>query len=597
MKKQLVLTMLLLACAVFLPLQASGQTIVQPMVLQYFQALDSDSVTIKATGSFYDRIVNPNVKTNSMDYFEGRLGYIVPLCIGAGGYCINDTHNYGTMTNWYFQTQGAVTYNYNIPFSVEFRLPNTVYPGQRIYLAPTFNWSSPSITTAQDYEFWQVTTNWSDAPFDGLDDLTINYTQYASKGHLYLGIPAIPGMNAITFGGDITVFPFDSGGGSWPLPPETPISTTKLGGRGSLNFSGGTTFNIKNPHPAEVSIGGSGTSEPAWQQKDEYFGLAAYVLRTIPYTSTIGAALTAAQIAGEFQLNSELNGRIYRQDQVNLQISEAYVDVPTMFQQVAGDFDYTVTVKYKVQGRSDFSYILGYKMSFDMRWIDPKVIIDEPLISIPAGAAPVPSLPASIPENSWIRSLFPPTWWGPALTDWIDRYYQFKIKGRTRVVSFDQYVAKALKITPSDFANFSNPPRPVSVTLSPYKAGVKVASAQDPKKVIILPRGMASLPRPTALVGVPLKGQSTVALGVTSQVTAEQIINALTRKGINGFMVAVPGSLNKVITLGSFANIKDAQLLSNMLKEGFQVESLVSQFIDSKSYVPIKSDVLTKLSK
>jgi cell division septation protein DedD len=103
------------------------------------------------------------------------------------------------------------------------------------------------------------------------------------------------------------------------------------------------------------------------------------------------------------------------------------------------------------------------------------------------------------------------------------------------------------------------------------------------------------LPKPTAPTGIPRAGEYTVILGLASSTTATQIRDALKKKGIDAFVVPIKGATGSVITLGSFADKKQAYMLSGLLGEGFKIRSFVSQSIDKKYHVPIGNEVLSKI--
>lgn len=576
MKKVVLLIGLVITCAIFFPIQASGWS---ADAIKYFYNLKNYSWPRQASGSFIGNFSNPNVQSSSGDYFH-KIGweYEVHFCftedvpvvgdiVGAvagvfgGGGCLYEyTQVYGAMLNWDFNVRGPVNYNYNIPFTASLNFPNTVYPGQRIYLDPTFVWGTPQVGATQGYESSLTTSTWLDFPLDFIDTLSTNYTQYAPKAHLDGQIPIAPIVPAIPFNTSPTDIPFP-GRGSWGG------STTQLGATGTLNTSGNRLVSWEATKCSADAYGDSGY---AWYQGHEQFELVATVLQYIPYTAPIGAGLNYVRELLGLQLTTGLTGSIYRGDQINLELSESpYIDVPLDLKPgTTWSFSLPVTVKYRVQGWSGFSYPISCDVNFAMRGMETKHFLDLPVTSISAGQASI---------------------------GWQEKVTQINLKGSVPVVSKFSY-NNALIVAPASFVQFYNPPGIVSLRISPFKSGVKVASLQDTQRVI---RTKATVfpPKPTVKVGVPLKGQYTVILGKTYEATGQQIINALKSKAITGFMVAVPGSQEKVITLGSFANRKSAETLSGMLSEVFRIESIVSQVIDSKSYVPIKSDVLIKLSK
>ncbi len=569
MKKLIALVGLLITCAVFSPIQASGWSPGSykfgPIAQTYFNYFYDYSWPTKAPGFFTGGLPPYNLTSGDGDQFtlDASFHVCIPKPYPWDG-CIWEA-DYVNKFTFDFNTRGTVQYNYNIPFTADFRFPREVYPGQLIEFAPTFNWSGPTINTSGNYEFYFMSNATVDAPFDFLGPLTTTFNQYARSAHLELGLPTVPFAGAISLGGDCTVWYCAMGGGEWGG------SFTKLGGTGTLNNSGGLTFNIT---PADVSVGAQGNSEPAWKQGHEQFELIATVLTYIPHPATIiaGQALNFVRQAGEFKLYTQLDASIFRTDTVNFQFRLPPSIIVPAGLKPGEPWKFTnlpVNVKYRVQGCSSFSYPFGFSVIFDMLGIDQQTLLNLDTVSIPAGGL---------------------------CTDWVEKDGFFYISGSVPVVQKEKYRVQQLVLDPSRLSEFTIPPYKVSSTLSPYKPGLKIASLTDVKRAI---RQTVKIPFPvpTARQGVPAPGQSTVILGTASQVTAEQIINALKTKGIDGFMVAVPGSQDKVITLGSFANAKNAQLLSNMLKEALAIDNSVSQVIDSKSYVPIKSDVLLRLSK
>ncbi len=531
----------------------------------YFGEMVGYSWKGSTAGAFQGTIHIDNVQSGTLPL---QLGYTYHLCIPyplVGG-CMYE-HDYGTSVSWTFSAQGAIDYQYNLPFVFNFTFPIQVYPGQHIRLEPNFSWGNPAIVVTQNYEFYQTTSSWTDAPFDGLDDLSLSFTQYATKANLNGGVPAVPGFDAMPFGVDFDFFPFNQGGGEWPIGDHA--SMTKLGGRGSLTCSGGNIWGFDPAGELEVWV--EGTSNAAWQQANEHFQIAATVLQYIPPTVPIGAALGVVRDLGKLRLNESLNGRISRADFVNFQISEMpFTDVPSNL--VPGqiwDYEVPVTVKYRIQSMSRFHYPLSYNVTFDMRGIDPQTLVNEPLMSWGAGGL-------------------------MDFTPWQEREIIVPIKVKVPVVSKGGYKPGLILEKTSVSSAFYKPPKKMLVTPPLVRPGVKVAAAQDARR-FIRKTATVPFPKPTAQKGVPLSGHHTAILGRTSQATAAQIVDDLKSKGIDAFMVDVPGSQDKVITLGSFANANDAKLIANMLREAFHIDSNVSQVVNSTSYAPIKSDVLPKL--
>jgi hypothetical protein len=368
---------------------------------------------------------------------------------------------------------------------------------------------------------------------------------------------------AISFGEDLNFLPFNVGGGAWP--PEAPASTTKLGGTGTLNTPSNKS-SMGNIQPTEFSVTTWDCSEPAWKQQDEHFNLAAYVSGI--FNPLIGAAVSTFKWAGGFELRTMLDARICRQDTVNIQLSGApFVTVPNI--QIGTTWNFSnlpVNVNYRAQACSSFWYSMAYDVFFKMRFISEKHLIHVPsAIDIVIGA-------------------------GAVCTEWNNKVGSFAISGSLPVVPKDK-IAGELMISSTQFA-----PHKMNVIIPPSKPVLKVATLQETQKTI-REKGRVLVPKPTVEAGVPVKGQYTTTLGTATQAMAGQIINALKAKGIPAFITSVPGLQDSLVTLGSFANRNDAELLMVFMKGAFGVDSIVSQTIDSKSYIPMQSDVLMKLSR
>ena len=523
----------------------------------------------QSSGVFTGTFTNPNAFSSSYDFFHG-FGYTkhIDVCIPYTDQCIY-SHDYGATINWDFNATGPINYTYNIPFEVSFSMPTTVFPGQRIYLTPTFTWASqgqnPGIATTQDYEYSHVTSAWMDAPFDGLDDLSIRFTQYATKANLDLEFPVLPFLPSVPLNVDLTCYPFNTGGGSWNG------SYTKLGGTGTLPNSGAIAFNLQ---PTEIYVGAPASISPsAWRQGHELFELTASVLLMIPTPATIaaGAALDFVRAAGDFELRTELDGSIARQDVIGMMISDLpYVDVPTSL--TAGDSwtfsEIPVAVKYKVYGWSSFWFPMGYNITFDMVGIDPKQILHEDLLWVAAGGA---------------------------TTEWIDQEGVFKITGRVPVVKRDQYPDR-LRLDATQRLDSTAQPNKTRMSFQSVPGGVHLSDSRALlKKVHISER--VYLPQPTVAQGKPALHHYTVILGATPSGRATRVIEALRTKGIKGFAVPLTGSANKLLTLGSFSDEKQAKTLAGMMKEIFNLDGVVTKTTVQPHYTPLGEEIVARIRK
>jgi len=521
-------------------------------VSAYFEALAAlRSIPIQATGVFSGEITNPNAASSTGD---ALMVEYTKHFRGLG--------DYGVKGDLVFSAAGPIRYRFQVPYTAEFEVPDTVFPGQRIYLAPSFSWAAPeaklALEATQNYAYSFSNSFWFDAP-DGFDATTLKYVQEATKAHIKAGLPAVPGFSSVKIDRDVTFWPFNTGGGSYTG------SYTKLGGTGQLMTSDGL---LAKSEAMEVGVAARGTSETAWKQGHEQFDLAAYVLSSIPVTSVAGAALKAIREIGGFRLNTQLEGSIRRQDIVYLTLAELpHLDVPADVSGGRWSFaNLDVPVKFRAYAISFFGYPVDFNISFDMRGIDAKTLLDYEALELPAGSA---------------------------ATEWKEFQGAFKISG-TIPVKPKREISAALQLDSRMApASTAQPLRP-KVTRSPIKTQGRVAGRNEMRRVI-RETGDLVFPKPTAMRGRPLAGHWTVVLGVAPESTAVQICEALKRKGIEAFTAPARERGKAWVTLGSFANKNEAEVLAALLREAFKVRAWVAERIDGLSEQPIADDVLTKL--
>jgi hypothetical protein len=519
-----------------------------------------------ATGVLTGTFTNPNVNSSSFDWFHG-FGYKETVCVpNLTGGCVYK-HTYGAIVNWDFNVNGPVSYTYTLPYKVEFSMPATVFAGQTIPLAPTFLWDQPlpAVTSTMNYKFSHVTSVWVDAPFDGMDDLTTSFTQYNNYANIGVGIPVLPLVPSITGNWDINFSPFNTGGGNFP--EGTNANYTKLGGTGTLGTSGKTLFNT-GPRTACVLADGA-TSAPAWKVGHEQFQLAVTVLGMIPPTIPIATALNTARQIGDFQLYTQLDGSIYRQDYVCVELSDlAYVTVPSIPTSGVWEFkDLPVTLKYRTYGVSTFGYPLGYTVTFDMRGIDPKTVLHDDLLYVPAGNG---------------------------TSAWYENTGQFKISGKIPVVpraSIDPTLVYDATRTFGSTVQIASQQQ----LIRREPAGAKIATPLQTRNVVQTQR-VVPFPKPTALRGTPQAGEYTVVLGAAAQARADQIVALLKRMGISAYVVATGSATAPVVTLGAFLSKAQAEQLAGMLKEICKVDGAVVQSVSGVTFRPLGDDDVRKLN-
>lgn len=510
--------------------QESGTQDVRPIEAHPMQQ-SMYSFPRSSTGIISGAFTNPNVSSSSGDYFD--FGFIKTVSIAGF------TRTYGTTIEWLFNTDGAVTYNYAVPFRVAFTFPMNVYPGQSIYLEPDFTFTktgggtSLSMTANQHYKFSHVTDVWLDAP-DGLDELTTTFTQYADKANIAVKIPVVPGFDSVSGAFDCTIWPCNTGGGNYGG------SYTKLGGSGNLNISGADSFNVS---PSTISITSLGTSSPAWKQGHEQFELTAYVLGVIPTPVTVAAAgaLTLMREIGDLRLYTQLDATIGRRDIIHLQITDiSPVNVPGDLQGQVWHFtDLPVKVKYRVKFESWFYYPMGYNVTFDMIGIDQQTLLHADLINVPGGGTD---------------------------SGWIEREGEFKISGSVPVV------AAPVRPPVSSLSAAYRQNLMIAMKDAPLlpRSHFRLATKKDTQRMV---RTTKSFPKPAP----PQPGQYTVMIGRFPASRVAAVMNDLKSKRLDPLALSIKGSTDAIIILGSFRDHNDAKLLSNAVKEAVNVTSTVTQ--------------------
>jgi hypothetical protein len=138
--------LLLVLAFVFIPnlTFGGGYKLGTPAAIQYFDTMKRYSIPGISTGVVSGGITNDSVGSNAgfNDEYYKTFDYLVT----------SDT--VGAEVGINLSSSGAVTYNYQIPFSVTYDFPDQVYPGQRIYLEPTFAWDTPTLTSTQQYNYY-----------------------------------------------------------------------------------------------------------------------------------------------------------------------------------------------------------------------------------------------------------------------------------------------------------------------------------------------------------------------------------------------------------------------------------------------------------
>jgi hypothetical protein len=516
----------------------------------YFNALKDVSWPSHSIGTFTNTWTNPNVhsSTNDQFYMEHIETISIPYIY---------SHDYGIKANCVFSVTGPITYSFNFPYQVDVDLPDTVYPGQRVFLAPGFIWGTatdvPRIGGNQNCSF-SCTPDiiWLDAP-DGFDAYAFGFDAQASKTHLSADMPVLPFCDAIHLATDVGSPLFNvSYGGSYQ----------QLSGSGPLNNSGNIPVEVNQP--TDIIVGCTGTSAAMWYTGQEQFELAAFVLSKIPVTAPAGVALEFLRIAGQLKLASQLQASLHRDDIVYLQVAELpYIDIPRFVVGTSLPIDADVPVKFKVSYSSFFYYPMSFNVAFDMLWIDRQTLLDLPLSEVNGGSV---------------------------LSGWTDYVGKIHVKGQCVVKPAEKIAFKLPTLTST-----AQPAKQlIAASPVPLPAGKRLATQSQTRKVS---RGSKTLaiPQPTVQTGTPQAGHYTVILGHTTLAIATQICEALKRKGITGFPVKVSDPPGYVITFGSFADKWAAYALAGILGEGFKIRSNVSTTLDKKYFVPIGNEVLTKI--
>jgi len=559
-------TIFIVSSSIFLIPQVRAQSTqvnfrLQLQVKKYFEQMRGFSNSINATGVLIGDIQSNNISSSTNNLLEFGDTQHVCYAIPFTDSCLSEA-DYGWNVKWTFSAKGQIIYHYNVPYKFVINLPKKVYPGQRIRFEPNITWQKPIIDSTQDFEYYHTSSSWFDIP-DGFDSLSFSFTQYAASANLNGAIPLHPYVDATHFDENISFYPFDQGGGQWPI--DDPASKTILGGKGSQRCSGGST-DIVNQVDAmpSISVFTSCKSGSLWQQNTEYFKLLNTILSYTPAAFVV-PAFEIVRAAGQFRLNESINGKIHRTDVVNVQLSEApYMNVPSNI--IPGEnwvINVPVKIKYRVQSKSLFSYPLSYALTYSSILDGNKQIANEPLESIPAG------------ESDF--------------TSWENHEDSLTITGTVPIISQSEYMNDFITISKDPIA-FAYPQRNMNV----HPSGIKIANPQNTKRISHT-NLKVPFPKPSVEQGFPLSGQYTVIIGKTSPTMAVEIINELKNFGISSFTLNFPSTKDKGITLGSFLKEKDAQLVSYLLKKGFNLDSVVQSSIDLKSFQPINSNLLAKL--
>ncbi len=530
---------------------------------RYFESLFGVSVPMSADGTFLDSVSTSNAASTSGDLFH--FDWVYTVCVpNLFGGCIW-SHDYNEQVHWDFNVGGPLTYVYQLPFSVTFDFPETVSPGERVYLRPMFTWANPQIRTTQAAEYSHTSSVKFDAPFDGLDEFSAVFTQHSSTADLHLRFPVLPLVPSVPL--DLTDIPTPGGGGSWGG------SYTYLGGTASLPGVGTTVLYTS---PSEITLGGSGcpqatcASVEAWRQGHELFELISTVLQLVPTPVTVaaGTALSVVRTLGDFRLDVYVGGSIAREDYLNAYISDLpYVDVP----ETAKDFweftDLPVTVPYRVIAVSRFWYPLGYRVTFDMLGIDPTQLAGQDLYAFGVGQ---------------VRA------------DDQDRIGTFRVSGKVRVVEPAQG-RQRLRVDPIHPLGGTAQAREFGRDVP----GVRRISVARPMTYQRVRRQSVRIafPKPAVRTGQPQAGQQTVILGTAPDAQVPGIVANYRGQGIEAFPVAVSDSRDKVITFGSFATERDATLFANMMKEIYGVETAVSPRIEPRFYRPIRAQLAPRVQR
>jgi hypothetical protein len=487
-----------------------------------------------SSGVFSGTYNIPSARSSTGDYFN--FEYIVTIGVWKL------SKDYGAKIKWEFISDGAIAYNYSVPFKVHFQFPQSVRRGQRIFLDSTFTWGNwnprsvhrpgnPSMQTTQDYRYSHKTSVWVDAP-DGLGATATNFTQEAARARVYVKIPVLPLAPSIEGGFDCTIWPCNQGGGDYGG------SYTKLGGAGRLTNSIDGSYEESD---TTISLIGSGTVAHAWRQGHEQFELVATVLGLIPTPVTVaaGAGIELIRRVGGFRLYTELDGDILRTDIIRLEIlSQPYVDVPTDLQGDVWGFDVPVKVRYRTKFESWFSYPLGYNVTFDMAGIGPQELTGQTLLNVPGGKS---------------------------ISNWIEREAVFNTEGAIPVGQLlSQVPVQTTTTQPSLLTNRT-------LSLPPVLTNTRVASIRDTQRLIRKAESR-SFPRPAT----PRSGQYTVVTGRHPETQARRIIAELAAREVQAIALPVRGSTDRIISCGSFASESEAKLLSSLLKEMLNIESVVT---------------------
>lgn len=480
-----------------------------------------------ASGKFSGSYTNENVRAVNADAID--IGFIKKLTL------FGKTNEYGTKINWKFNSEGDVTYKYEIPYKVDFEFPFEVAPGSNFYLRPVFDFGNkagqPSLIASQNYTYSQQTTVWGDIP-DGRPAFVTSFSQNKNNASLSLNLPTFPGLDAAKGSFNCSVWPCNQGGGNFGN------SYAKLGGSGSLNNKGYYSYGISQN---TISIFAEGVSSIAWEQAYDYYNFIGMVCGLIPQGVTIAASKTIEylQKIGGLRLGADFKGKINRRDVVHVQVVGIDpVKVPPDIKGGVWHFEnLPVVLRYKVKYESVFTYPLELSVTFKMKGIKTKTLYDKTSMNVYAGVSS---------------------------TSWMDGLSEFRINGSVRTKQ--SRVQQTQKLSESRQIAALKP-----VKLPPLEPEQRIAKKADLKKHI-LQSETKSFGKPS----LPQKNQYTVVLGRYSEPESKRIFNDMKRKRMPVILIPLKNTTDKVISFGSFAGSDDAEELSALIKEFFNIETSIT---------------------
>jgi hypothetical protein len=152
-----------------------------------------------------------------------------------------------------------------------------------------------------------------------------------------------------------------------------------------------------------------------------------------------------------------------------------------------------------------------------------------------------------------------------SISNWIEREAVFNAKGAIPVGQrLSQVTVQATTTQPSLLTNRTLSPPPVL-------SNTRVASIRDTQRLIRKAESKI-FPRPAT----PRSGQYTVVTGRHSEAQARRIIAELAARKVQTIALPVKGSTDRIISCGSFASESEAKMLSSLLKEMLNIDSVVT---------------------